>query len=141
MSRGVGKDLVVGSALRGEGKRGGANTVWCVGMRIRTGSGRGASSVPQISTSFGEISLSCPYNHRAPNSSAEIVRALVALRALLSHFLPVFSRPPLPPPPLPPFELQAKLPHRPRIIVVRREPHNRADSMTNTAPRAGIREK
>lgn len=41
----------------------------------------------------------------------EIVRALVALRALLSRFLPVFFTPPS-------LGLPAKLPHQRRIIVV-----------------------
>lgn len=117
----------------GEGKRGRAgNTVWCVGMRIGTGGGgRGG---PRPSRKFPRPArFRCPVHIitvlRIP--APEIVRALVALRALLSHFLPIFSRRPPSP------ELPAKLPHRRRIIVV----HTgiriiRADSMTNTLHRA-----
>lgn len=121
----------VGVAPRARVKEGG-NTVWCVGMRIGTGGGgRGG---PRPSRKFPRPArFRCPVHIitvlRIP--APEIVRALVALRALLSHFLPIFSRRPPSP------ELPAKLPHRRRIIVV----HTgiriiRADSMTNTLHRA-----
>lgn len=63
---------------RGWRKRGWFGVSECeFGHRERHGGRKRAASVPQISTT-AEISLPCPYNHRAPNSSSEIVRALVA---------------------------------------------------------------
>lgn len=63
------QEAFVGSALqRGRGGRATRFGVLECELGRAWGEGR-ASSVPQISTT-GEISLSCPYNHRAPNSSA-----------------------------------------------------------------------
>lgn len=94
-----------------EGEGGGQHGLVCWNANW---DGRGGRGGPRPSRKFPRPArFRCPVHIitvlRIP--APEIVRALVALRALLSRFLPVFFTPPSP-------GLPAKLPHQRRIIVV-----------------------